>query len=349
MDRLKKFWFSMSVLFSFSLVLTVAVGILFAPIEVAGVQSSKLFSLPISQVEVEHSAIPPLLNGNLLVETPEPSSINVSHQTIASIFSWIDDLIRFFSKGDELSKARNVPKLIASILVVLLLTLISLPFIFLIWLWRLTQPRIVSSTLTIYRLIMGENTCYVYPGKMLIPAKVYEGDSHSLSIEIQTPSILEHFSTEKLHPMEDNNDLVLIQRLESENQEQLKQSLEILLLAGSGVTVEGERRQSHPLSSPKMTYAWICSFPTSSNQGISLTFNLLPPSEQKQDNDKMKNDVIELGYITRKVNVAKFGTFTKNQIWQLSIIVSLISTTLGLTGLKALPGFLKTVADLLKG
>lgn len=362
MYRLIRSWLLIVILFCFSLVLTVMLGLFFTPVEPVGGQSWEISSLStLSQNETDYPATLQITNDELVVESIASSSGRVIYNRVAGSSRIIDNwLIKSLKILYELIKKQKnsgikISLLIFGLIIFLLFVILILPFylLFLLgkWLWSWTHSKIVNLSLTIHQILNRANEHYIYRGQISIPEKVYEGDSRSLNIEIQRTPVCENVSYETLYPVQDRDNVVFVHTLEGDNTRELKQSLEILLLAGSGVVVgRDKRRQSHFLNSENIRYRWICSFPASSNQEIALEFNLIPESSLEQSDDKRKIEPVEIGCVARRINVVKFGFLTKNQFMQLRVIVMILLPIIYLLLLrfKLIPSIPPDLLNLLK-
>jgi hypothetical protein len=350
MDRLGKRWLSIGICFSFSLIVTLTVAtsqsLIYPVNSKASIQSVVVLS-PAS--ESRQGSVSQL-----------SSSFMDDFQSPKAGFSWVDDLFKILKRlfnlaqNDEvlriLSKFLDMSNLLTGGIVTLLIVLINLPIIFCIWLWRLTQPEIKKLSLTIYRILEQKDVCSVYRGEVSVPIKVYEGDSHSISVKIQ--GISEAALPGELRQVEEGDELVFFQVGEKGDSPELDQLLEITLSAGSSITTDGEKKQSRSLSSFNIGYIWICTFSVSSSQEIGLTFNLLISygSESNSIEGKPKElKTTELGCVKRRINIAKFLSLTKNQIWQIQILLVIVNILIGIRTIPGLLNALPTISKALGG
>jgi len=264
-------------------------------------------------------------------------------------FSWVDDLFRILKRLvnlPEIDDLFNIPNVLMAVIAAILIAIINAPFIICVWLWRLTQPQIAKLSLSIYKVLKQPNTYHLYTGEILLPIKAYEGDSHSVSVQIKSLSS-EVIMSEKINQAQGKNSFVFVQESNILSEE-IEQQLEITLSTGSSITVEGDKKQIRELKN-SINYIWICNFTASSNQEVSLNFNLLPTTKPEESDIKSQKESSEIGCINRRLTIAKFLSLTKNQIWQVQIILVLINIPFGLIGIKAFPGLLPSIAKALGG
>lgn len=107
-----------------------------------------------------------------------------------------------------------------------------------------------------------------------------------------------------------------------------KQFLEVELLAPA-LTVSGDIKQCCSLTSTSLSYRWNCYFQNLGNHSILLSLKLINPHERP-------DEAIHLGDIEQRVKVIKAFNLTKQQLW----FMSSIGTILGVvsTGLTIFEG-----------
>jgi hypothetical protein len=255
----------------------------------------------------------------------------------------IDDLLRLLKiPNDDLLGLLKISNILMAVIAAILITIINAPLIICVWLWRLTQPQITKLSLSIYKVLKQPNTYHLYTGEILLPIKSYEGDSHSVSVQIKSFSS-KVIMPEKFNQSQENNSFIFVQERNILSEE-IEQQLEITLSTGSSITVEGDKKQIRDLKS-SLSYSWICNFTASSNQEVSFKFNLLPTIKHEENDIKPQIESSEIGYINRRVTIAKFLSFTKNQIAQAQIFLILANI---LIGVKTIPGLLSELPKIAK-
>lgn len=182
-----------------------------------------------------------------------------------------------------------------------------------LFLARLRWPRnielYVSEEFVSDRPLRMLPVCYV--GEAGLPRKVYEGDSHSISIGLKPSSRAVTTDAQPLDIQDARGDTSIWLRIHRDSR--LRQFLEIELLA-AGLEIDGERRLRQDLSLPSLSYHWSCYFPNSGNHTLTLILRLVRPSA-----------TIELGTIEHKVRVVKLDHLTKRQVWLLAALAGIVS------------------------
>lgn len=150
-----------------------------------------------------------------------------------------------------------------------------------------------------------------YAGEAALPMKVYVGDSHSISINLESTSGILQTGAEQLRIQDTKSGkLVAVQILRDSS---LQQFLEIELLA-AGLEVSGEKKQRQTLTSQTLSYRWNCYFPNSGNHTLSLILRLVSPS-----------DTIELGAMQHSIKVVKLDHLTQRQVWLIASLAGIVS------------------------
>jgi hypothetical protein len=158
-----------------------------------------------------------------------------------------------------------------------------------------------------------------YIGQAKFPTQVYQGDSKSLSIDLEPyfwilpkddgPFTVRDYESGKI---------ILLQIDQDPN---LEQFIEIELL-GAGLTVHGEQKQRQRVTSQRLFYLWSCFFEKSGKHEINLVLKLIDSS-----------NITTLGAIEHTVRVVKLDHMTQRQVWiiaSLSGLISAISVLLGI-------------------
>jgi len=150
-----------------------------------------------------------------------------------------------------------------------------------------------------------------YVGEAALPMKVYVGDSHSISINLEPIFGILQTGAEPLHIQDTKSGKsVAVQILRDGS---LQQFLEIELLA-AGLEVGGEKKQRQTLTSQTLSYRWNCYFPNSGNHTLSLILRLVSPS-----------GTIELGAIQHSIKVVKLDHLTQRQVWLIASLAGIVS------------------------
>jgi hypothetical protein len=150
-----------------------------------------------------------------------------------------------------------------------------------------------------------------YTGQATLPRKIYEDDSHSMSISLKPTFEIPSEGYEPFHVEDARTGKSIAIRIQRDSS--LEQFLEIELLA-AGLTVDGEKRQRQNLNGPVLSYRWNCYFPNSGNHMITLVIRLASES-----------DTIQLGAIEHTIKVAKLDHLTKRQLWIVASLAGILS------------------------
>jgi hypothetical protein len=150
-----------------------------------------------------------------------------------------------------------------------------------------------------------------YSGEATVPKKVYLGDSRNISVALRPTLWIPTVHTESFHSQDtESGHSVILQALKDSN---LEQFLEVELLA-AGVSVDGEKKQHHPLTSQILSYRWNCYFPNSGNHALALAFRVVSLSGS-----------IEVGTIQHTIKVVKLDHLTQRQVWILASLAGIVS------------------------
>nr|QNO50568.1 hypothetical protein HGEBJNHG_00043 [Methanosarcinales archaeon ANME-2c ERB4] len=198
------------------------------------------------------------------------------------------------------------------ILVVLILALLLLPLLCLVFLRRLPEPA-KEREIIAYAPIesVGKIEYIKYAGEAVLPKKVYAGDSHSISINLNPAFWIPPTGTEPLRIQDTRSGKSIVVQILRDSS--LEQFLEIELLA-AGLTVDGEKKQRQPLTSQPLPYCWNCHFPNSGDHRLSLILRLVSSS-----------GTIELGVIPHSIKVVKLDHLTQRQVWIMASLAGIVS------------------------
>lgn len=270
-----------------------------------------------------------------------------SESLIKTIFKSIS---RFFSRAFRIFTTSF------GIAIVAIISFLTSPFILSAWLWRQSQPANYKGQLKLLRPLEKEssrsdgadnindaNSCSycIYAGGIVLPERIYEGDSQNVQISLKNSGYLNLSQAEADNLLEHEKYCFIVssERIRGESS---KDFLKIEFLAG-GFNIDGEKKQQQNLSSQILSFRWSCYFPNSGNHDFTLTLKLL------ESTDSNSNDFpVWLGDIEHKVRVMKLGGLTKLQMSQLSVIISVIGIVVSISSLPSLIKILPQLAELLK-
>jgi len=153
-----------------------------------------------------------------------------------------------------------------------------------------------------------------YAGRALLPRKVYQGDSHTLSVRLTRIFAVPPIAGEPLRVYDVGGGRIVFVRFQRHGG--LDQFLEIRLL-GAGIRVEGRRTLRRLAKVRKLTYQWSCSFPHSGLHTLTLAMRLVTP-----------NGAVELGTIDHVVRVVSLDHLTRRQVWAIGASLGLLSALL---------------------
>ncbi len=166
---------------------------------------------------------------------------------------------------------------------------------------------------------MYRKTSLSYLGKTLVPTKVYEGDSRSITMELRRFLSLpksgergHHF----LQVREGNRGSAIQLRLVHDPA--VDEFLEVQLLAAS-FSIRGDEEQRRPLTEKTIAFTWNCHFEKSGEHSIAFVFNVVTP-----------NGKVQIGTSEHSVKVVKLDHLTQRQVWLLSIFAGVISGVLAI-------------------
>ncbi len=175
---------------------------------------------------------------------------------------------------------------------------------------RKQDRKIADLELKTFKKYKEEETVR-YVGQAMLPKKVYEEDSHNITVNLK-PSFNMPSKDHNKFCVRDNKSgkSFVIQIVKNSR---LKQFIEIELLA-AGFEIDGEKKQQQSFSMKTLSYCWNCYFPNSGNHTLSLIIRLLSPSK-----------AIEVGAIQHSIKVAKLDNLTKRQVWLIASLAGLVS------------------------
>lgn len=253
---------------------------------------------------------------------PKPSAISMWYRTAVD---WLSTILPFVVLvGFVLGVVGGIYPLIKGyIWTVLILALLLLPLLYLLFLRRLLAPAPESAKkaeesekeeeMIAYGPIeSGGKIEYIkYVGEAVLPRKVYAGDSHSISINLNPAFWIPPTGTEPLRIQDTRSGKSIVVQILRDSS--LEQFLEIELLA-AGLTVDGEKKQRQPLTSQPLPYCWNCYFPNSGDHRLSLIIRLVSSS-----------GTIELGVIPHNIKVVKLDHLTQRQVWLMASLAGIVS------------------------
>jgi hypothetical protein len=196
---------------------------------------------------------------------------------------------------------------------VLILALLLLPLLHLLFLRRLPARPAKEEEIIAYAPLesVGKIEYIKYAGEAVLPRKVYAGDSHSISINLNPAFWIPPTGTEPLRIQDTRSGKSIVVQILRDGS--LEQFLEIELLA-AGLTVDGGKKQRQPLTSQPLPYCWNCYFPNSGNHRLSLILRLVSSS-----------GTIELGVIPHSIKVVKLDHLTQRQVWIMASLAGIVS------------------------
>ncbi len=170
-------------------------------------------------------------------------------------------------------------------------------------------PGIQAST-------MGESQPFTvkYSGSSLIPLKVYQGDSHNITITLQPirKQPLENPITVKAQKQGDKVNFALALSNKTE-------FLEIEMIA-AGFSFDGDKKQRQPMIANSLRYQWNCLFEKSGVHIFAFIFRVIDDS----------GVTMQIGQVEQTVKVVQIDHLTQRQVWILATSAGILSGALTL-------------------
>jgi hypothetical protein len=166
--------------------------------------------------------------------------------------------------------------------------------------------------------IEGKGADYI--GDVILPRKVYVGDSSNISINLRRIRSILSVVEEKFSSQDKSGGKFITLQIREDA------ILEIELQAAALVFGSEKKKQKLSVSSREnLSYRWNCYFPNSGKQLINLIFNVLRSSDTFE--------TLPLGIIEHTIKVVQFAFLTQRQVKILAAliaIVGVIGTVIGI-------------------
>ena len=152
-----------------------------------------------------------------------------------------------------------------------------------------------------------------YVGVCSIPARVFVGDSHNISLTLRRSEGSSPVRSFRVQDTDSGKQLDLTIKRSAE-------AIEIELLA-AGIRVAGSKVQRNDLSEPVLEFLWNCNFDKSGDHRIALDVREI-----------CGDRVAPLGTIEKSIRVTQIDGLTKRQVQLVSIFVGAIGVIPGTLG-----------------
>jgi hypothetical protein len=154
-----------------------------------------------------------------------------------------------------------------------------------------------------------------YVGSSQIPLKVYQGNSHNITLNLypSTRQFLDNNISVKAQRQGDRVNLTLTTS-SKENE-----FLEIEIIA-AGFSVDGDKKQKQLLTADSLKYQWNCFFEKSGTHAFAFVFRVVNTS----------NVSLQIGRVEQTIKVAQIDHLTQRQVWILATSAGILSGILTL-------------------
>jgi hypothetical protein len=146
------------------------------------------------------------------------------------------------------------------------------------------------------------------------PSRVYEGDSHNISITLEPcqpssdPVPHDGHSDAGLGAWNIPEDVLVSQTLDVE-------------IEAAGFNIAGEKRLHRPLTFQRLSFVWNCYFPNSGTHAFVLKTTV-----------NVRGGSVQVGSLEYTVKVVRFWILTKRQVWVAQRIAALTSGLVAAVG-----------------